>query len=209
MTKRSFDIVVSVVMLFALSPLLVLIAFAIKCTSPGTIFYRGQRAGRGGLPFRILKFRTMVPNAETLGGISTPDDDPRVTRIGRTLRKYKLDELPQLFNVLKGEMSLVGPRPEVISEVELYTPAERELFTLRPGMTDWASIKFRNEGEILKGSPEPHQTYREKIRPEKIRLGLRYAENHSLLVDLRILFATAKALFGIRNDGRQFESEAS
>lgn len=209
MTKRSFDIVVSVVMLFALLPLLVLIAFAIKCTSPGTILYKGQRAGRGGLPFCILKFRTMVPNAETLGGISTPDDDPRVTRIGRTLRKYKLDELPQLFNVLKGEMSLVGPRPEVISEVELYTPAERELFTLRPGMTDWASIKFRNEGEILKGSPEPHQTYREKIRPEKIRLGLRYAENHSLLVDLRILFATAKALFGIRNDGRQFESEAS
>lgn len=209
MTKRSFDIVVSVVMLFALSPLLVLIAFAIKCTSPGTILYKGRRAGRGGLPFCILKFRTMVPNAETLGGISTPDDDPRVTRIGRTLRKYKLDELPQLFNVLKGEMSLVGPRPEVISEVELYTPAERELFTLRPGMTDWASIKFRNEGEILKGSPEPHQTYREKIRPEKIRLGLRYAENHSLLVDLRILFATAKALFGIRNDGRRFESEAS
>ncbi|MGC1935975.1 MAG: sugar transferase, partial [Candidatus Acidiferrales bacterium] len=129
-------------------------------------------------------------------------DDPRVTSVGRILRKYKLDELPQLFNVLKGEMSVVGPRPEVISEVKLYTRVERELLMVRPGMTDWASVRFRNEGEILKGSPEPHQTYREKIRPEKMRLGLQYARNHSFLIDMQVLAATAKALLWARGGGR-------
>jgi len=209
MSKRVFDIVFSLVTLCILSPLLVFIAVAIKCASNGAVFYRGLRAGRWGAPFRILKFRTMVPNAELLGGASTPDDDPRVTRVGRILRKHKLDELPQLFNVLKGDMSLVGPRPEVISEVELYTPTERELLSLRPGMTDWASIKFRNEGEILRGYLEPHETYREKIRPEKIRLGLRYAENHSFLVDMHILFATAKVLVWSHSDGTHLESRTN
>lgn len=209
MTKRVFDIAISLALLCILLPVLAFVALAIKYASPGTILYKGQRVGRGGVPFCILKFRTMIPNAEALGGASTPNDDPRVTNIGRVLRRYKLDELPQLFNVLKGEMSLVGPRPEVISEVELYTPAERKLLMLRPGMTDWASIRFRNEGQILAGSAEPHRTYCEKIRPAKMRLGLQYAENHSLLTDLRILFATAKALLHIRGNDGPFEFKAN
>ncbi|MFZ0414495.1 MAG: sugar transferase [Candidatus Acidiferrales bacterium] len=202
MTKRIFDIMFSFAMLCLLWPLLIIIALAIKVVSPGAVFYKGQRAGRSGVPFHILKFRTMVSNAEALGGVSTPEDDPRVTSVGRILRKYKLDELPQLFNVLKGEMSVVGPRPEVISEVKLYTRVERELLMVRPGMTDWASVRFRNEGEILKGSPEPHQTYREKIRPEKMRLGLQYARTHSFLIDMQVLAATAKALLWARGGGR-------
>jgi lipopolysaccharide/colanic/teichoic acid biosynthesis glycosyltransferase len=110
----------------------------------------------------------MVVDADQIGGPSTPEDDPRITRVGTWLRRYKLDELPQLINVLKGEMSLVGPRPEVFSETQNYTAEERRLFEVRPGITDWASIRFRNEGEILRGNPDPHSLYQEKIRPEKI-----------------------------------------
>jgi transketolase len=138
----------------------------------------------------------MVVDAEKLGGPSTSDDDPRVTKVGKPLRRYKLDELLQLLNVVKGEMSLVGPRPEVPLEADFYTPQERELLSVRPGITDWASIRFRNEGEILKGSSDPHQAYREKIRPEKIRLGLEYVKRHSLWVDLRIILATLWAIAG-------------
>jgi lipopolysaccharide/colanic/teichoic acid biosynthesis glycosyltransferase len=147
----------------------------------------------------MVKFRTMVVNADRMGGPSTADDDPRITGIGKTLRRLKLDELPQLFNVLKGEMSLVGPRPEVPQEVARYTEEERELLSVRPGITDWASVRFRDEGAILKGSADPHETYLRVIRAEKMRLGLAYVRDRSLETDMRILAATLKALVGPRS----------
>jgi lipopolysaccharide/colanic/teichoic acid biosynthesis glycosyltransferase len=181
-----------------LSPLLLAIAVLVKLSSAGPVFYAGTRIGRFGKPFRLLKFRTMVANADKIGGPSTADDDPRVTKIGQALRRYKLDEIPQLINVLKGEMSVVGPRPEVAAEVALYSPEQRALLNVAPGMTDWASMTFHNEGEILKGSANPHQTYREKIRPEKIRLGLEYVRKHSFWVDMQIVIGTLGVLIKTR-----------
>jgi len=198
MLKRLFDMLLSIATIVLLSPLFLLVALFIKVGSPGPILYRSRRAGLRGKPFSLLKFRTMVVNADRIGGPSTSLDDPRVTRIGQILRKCKLDELPQLINVLKGEMSLVGPRPEVMSEVELYTTEEQLLLTVAPGITDWASIQFHNEGEILKGAADPHEAYRQLIRPEKIRLGLEYVRNHSLLIDLKILRATFRTLLGTK-----------
>jgi len=196
--KRLFDLVFSLIGLMALSPLMLVIAHMIREDTPGPVFYRGTRAGRGGKPFQMLKFRTMVINADKIGGPSTSEDDPRLTKIGRRLRRYKLDELPQLINVLKGQMSFVGPRPEVLSEVEKYTPEERTLLSVRPGITDWASITFNNEGEVLKGSADPHQAYLEKIRPEKVRLGMEYVRKRSLRIDLQILFQTVATITGTR-----------
>ena len=195
MRKRVFDLVASALGLTVLSPLLLVLALLIKLGSRGGIFYRGLRAGRFGKPFRIFKFRTMVVNADKIGGPSTSADDPRLTRIGAFLRRYKMDELPQLINGVKGDMSLVGPRPEVLEEVSLYSEEEKRLLDVRPGVTDWASIRFRNEGEILRGSADPHQAYREKIRPEKIRLGLEYVQKRSFLTDCRIIFDTLKVIF--------------
>lgn len=194
MLKRSFDIVASLLGLMLLLPLFVALAIVLRWESSGPTFYRGLRAGRYGKAFRIFKFRTMVANADKIGGPSSSADDPRITRVGHFLRRYKLDELPQLMNVLKGEMSLVGPRPEVVQEVLLYTQEEQRLLEVRPGITDFASIRFRNEGEILRGSADPHQAYREKIRPEKIRLGLEYVRSHSFFTDCRIILSTLKAL---------------
>jgi len=193
--KRIFDLALSVFLLLMVSPVLAGISVWIKLDSRGSIFYRSARAGLHGRPFRMLKFRTMVTDAESLGGPSTPDDDPRLTRAGTRLRRFNLDELPQLINVLKGEMSMVGPRPEVLSEVETYTADQRALLSVRPGMTDYASIRFNNEGEIIRGAEDPHQAYKELIQPEKIRLGLEYVQNRSLLTDLRILLATAASIF--------------
>jgi lipopolysaccharide/colanic/teichoic acid biosynthesis glycosyltransferase len=192
--KRSLDIFASLCGLVILSPLLSVLAAWIILDSPGPVFYRGVRAGRMGRPFRIYKLRTMVLDAERLGGAETPANDPRITRAGHFLRRYKFDELPQLFNVLKSEMSLVGPRPEVMEEVLRYTDEEKELLLLRPGITDWASIKFRDEDEILRGSTDPHRAYHELIRPEKVRLGLKYVHHHSLMTDLQILFLTVLAV---------------
>jgi lipopolysaccharide/colanic/teichoic acid biosynthesis glycosyltransferase len=133
----------------------------------------------------------MVMNADKVGGPNTPDDDPRLTRIGRFLRRYKLDELPQLINVLKGDMSFVGPRPQVPEEVVGYTPEEFEILSVRPGITDWSSLRFHNEGEILAGHPDPAKAYAELIRPEKMRLGLDYAKRGTLRDDIDILVKTA------------------
>ena len=199
MAKRLFDLVFSVAGLLLLFPLLLVIAVLIKLSSPGPALYAGTRIGQFGKPFRLLKFRTMVVNADKIGGPSTADDDPRVTKVvGRILRSYKLDEIPQLINVLKGEMSLVGPRPEISAEVELYSREQRKLLKVRPGITDWASMRFHNEGEILKGSADAHQTYREKIRPEKIRLGLEYVQKRSFWVDMQILIGTVRLLVKTR-----------
>ena len=192
--KRWFDLILSLLGLIVLAPVFAAVAAAIRIESAGPVFYRGVRAGRYGKAFRIFKFRTMVEDAEKIGGPSSSSDDPRITRVGNFLRRYKLDELPQLLNVVKGEMSLVGPRPEVLQEVVLYTEEEKRLLEVRPGITDWASIRFRNEGEILRGSADPHAAYREKIRPEKIRLGLEYVERRSFLTDCKIIVRTLKAI---------------
>jgi lipopolysaccharide/colanic/teichoic acid biosynthesis glycosyltransferase len=156
----------------------------------GPVLYGGRRAGLGGREFKMYKFRSMVTNADKIGGADTASDDPRLTKTGRFLRRYKLDELPQLFNVLKGDMSLVGPRPEVPNKVAAYTPEEREILSVRPGITDWSSIKFHNEGEILAGQPDPEDAYNRLIRPEKMRLGLEYARRATFRDDIVILART-------------------
>jgi lipopolysaccharide/colanic/teichoic acid biosynthesis glycosyltransferase/2-polyprenyl-3-methyl-5-hydroxy-6-metoxy-1,4-benzoquinol methylase len=191
MAKRIFDIAVSLTGLVVVSPLLLLIAALIKADSKGPLFYRGQRVGRFGRPFRILKFRTMVVNAEQIGGSSTSDSDPRITRVGAVLRKCKFDELPQLFDVLTGKMSFVGPRPEVQQYVDMYTEEEQEILDIRPGITDWASIWNSDEGAILAGCEDPDKGYEGLIRPTKLRLQLFYRHRHSLLIDLKIIFYTA------------------
>jgi lipopolysaccharide/colanic/teichoic acid biosynthesis glycosyltransferase len=188
--KRAFDISVSFLGLLFLSPVLFLIAAMIKKEDRGPIFYRGKRVGLNGKIFYIFKFRTMVVNAEQIGASSTADDDPRITKIGKLLRKYKLDELPQLLNVLKGEMSFVGPRPQVEWAVALYSADDRQVLTIRPGITDYASLRFPNEGEILKGSRNPDHDYMEKIHPEKMRLSLEYVRIHSFWTDMKIIFQT-------------------
>jgi len=199
MIKRCFDIVLASIGLILFTPLFLYIALRIYKEDKGSIFYRGERVGLRGKPFRIYKFRTMVVNAEKIGPASTSDDDPRITKIGRFLRKYKLDELPQLINVLKGEMSFVGPRPEVPSEVATYNEEERKILSVRPGITDWASLTYHNEGEILKGAEDPHQAYREKIRPGKIKLAIKYVDKQSFFIDLRIIMDTLRTLIKTRS----------
>jgi lipopolysaccharide/colanic/teichoic acid biosynthesis glycosyltransferase len=194
--KRSIDVCLSLLGLFAACPVLLVLAALIKLDSRGPVFYRGVRVGRHGRPFRIFKFRTMVVNAEQLGASSSADDDPRLTRVGRFLRRYKFDEVPQLLNVLLGHMSLVGPRPQVQWAVDLYSEQERQLLSVRPGITDYASIRFRNEGEILRGSADPDRDYLEKIAPEKMRLALEYVRNRSLWIDTKIVLATVWAVLG-------------
>jgi lipopolysaccharide/colanic/teichoic acid biosynthesis glycosyltransferase len=188
--KRLFDLVFSLFGLILLSPVLLVVAILIKKEDGGPVFYRGVRIGRYGRPFRIFKFRTMVVDAEKIGGPSTADDDPRITKVGKFIRKYKLDELPQLINVLKGEMSFVGPRPEVQYYVDMFTEEEKAILSVRPGITDWASLWNPDEGAILAGSPDPEKTYMEKIRPTKLRLQLKYVRERSFWVDLKIIFQT-------------------
>ncbi len=198
--KRAFDLVLSAAGLVVLSPVLGAIWLRIKLDRNGPVLYRGRRVGLHGREFEMLKFRTMVVNADKIGGPNTPDDDDRLTRTGRTLRRYKLDELPQLVNVVRGDMSFVGPRPQVPQEVATYTEEERQLLTVRPGITDWASIRFHNEGEILKGHSDPDRAYAELIRPEKMRLGLEYVRKGTLRDDLSILARTALVPFTSRGN---------
>ena len=196
MLKRVFDIFFSFFALILVFPLLVIIALLVKLDSPGPVFYRGKRVGKDGRIFRIFKFRTMVPNAEKIGGPSTPADDPRLTKVGRFLKKYQLDELPQLINVIKGEMSLVGPRPEVPFYVNMMTEEEKKvILSVRPGMTDWASLWNFHEGEILKGSSDPEKTYMEKIRPKKIQLQIKYVKERSFWKDIKIILKTILKIF--------------
>ena len=194
MLKRVFDMMFALVGLILLSPFLLFFAILIKLGTKGPVFYRGVRVGRHGKPFNIFKFRTMVMDAERLGGTSTADDDPRITKIGHFLRKFKLDELPQLINVLKGEMSIVGPRPEVQHYVDMFTEEERAILEVRPGITDWASLWNPDEGAVLAGSADPEKTYMEKIRPQKIKLQLKYVREQSFWNDLKIIFLTLKAI---------------
>ena len=194
MLKRVFDATCAFLGLVVLSPVLGLVALMVKASDRGPVFYRGLRTGLSGRVFRMLKFRTMVVDAEKSGVTATADDDPRVTRIGRFLRKYKLDELPQLVNVLVGDMSLVGPRPEVPQYTAPFTEEEQAILGVRPGITDWTTLWDIAEGEVLAGSDDPERVYLEKIRPEKIRLQLEYVREHTFGKDVKIILLTLWAL---------------
>jgi len=193
--KRAFDLAIVIPAIVLLTPALAIIATCIKLDSQGPIIFKQMRIGRHEQPFRIYKFRTMVPNAEQMGDKITAQNDTRVTRCGSILRKAKLDEFPQLINVLLGDMSLVGPRPEVPEYVEYYPPDARELiFQVRPGITDQASIEFRDEEMLLSKSDNPRKTYIEEILPVKVKFYKKYASHHSLLTDILLLLRTLAAV---------------
>ena len=192
--KRAMDIVLSAAALCVLWPVLLLIALAIVVDDPGPVFYRQVRVGRGGKPFRIFKFRTMVVDADKKGLSITVGRDSRITRVGALLRKTKLDELAQLLNVLCGQMSFVGPRPEVPRYVELYTPYQRQVLLVRPGITDYASIAYRNENDLLAGADDPERMYIETIMPDKIELNMKYLREISPLADVRLILKTIIAV---------------
>ncbi|MCL6576105.1 sugar transferase [Kyrpidia sp.] len=188
--KRCFDFFCAVLGLVLLSPVFLVVAVLIRLENRGPIFYLQERIGYRGRPFRIFKFRTMVLNADRMGPSLTVGQDPRVTRVGTVLRKYKLDELPQLVNVLLGEMSLVGPRPEIAKYVDLYSPEQRRVLDLVPGITDPASLKYRNEAELLSASSDPERVYITNILPDKIRINLEYADRATVLRDIGVVIRT-------------------
>ncbi|MDD2737010.1 MAG: sugar transferase [Desulfuromonadaceae bacterium] len=203
MKKRLFDLIFSGTGLLFLSPAFVLLSIAIKLNSPGPVFYRGVRVGRLGTSFKIYKFRSMVADAEKKGAASTSNIDMRVTSVGHFIRKFKFDEFSQLINVFLGDMSLVGPRPEVQMFVDMYTEEEKQILTVRPGITDWSSIKFHNEGEIIEASgiADADEAYKKLIRPEKLRLQLKYVKERNLLIDIKIIFCTILTIFSTRSGG--------
>jgi len=204
--KRSFDIFAAFAGLVMLLPLLVLIAAAVFLGDGNTPWFRGIRVGRGGRRFRMVKFRTMIPDAWKSGVSSTGAEDRRITLAGKLLRRAKLDELPQLWNVLTGDMSLVGPRPQVEADAVLYSTEEQRLFETRPGITDLASIVFADEGEILAGAADPDLAYNQIIRPWKSRLALLYLERRSFMADIQVLWLTllgaASREYALRGVGR-------
>ena len=192
--KRLMDVVISGCALLVLWPLLLLIALAIKIDDPGPVFYRQVRVGRNGKEFRIFKFRTMVVDADKKGLQITVGRDSRITRMGAFLRKTKLDELAQLLNVFIGDMSFVGPRPEVPKYVSMYTPYQRQVLLVRPGITDYASIAYRNENDLLASSDDPERMYIDVIMPDKIELNMKYLREISPIADLRLIFGTIWAV---------------
>lgn len=192
--KRLFDVVASGIGLLILLPLFVVVAIWIKIDSKGPVFYRQVRVGRKNRDFRLYKFRSMHPNSDKQGLITVGGRDPRVTRSGYFIRKYKLDELPQLINVFVGDMSLVGPRPEVRKYVDMYTPEQMRVLDARPGITDLASIRYRNENELLAQASDPERYYVDVIMPDKLRINLEYVTNHTFIGDLLIIFKTVVAI---------------
>lgn len=194
--KRSFDILASFVGLALLVPLLLLVSALIKLDSRGPIFFRQERMGKGFRPFFIYKFRTMTYDPSGSGRPLTVGGDPRITRFGRFLRQTKIDELPQLINVLKGDMSLVGPRPELRQFVELFRRDYEEILTVRPGITDLASLKYDEEGEILAQSSDPEEEYLKRVLPDKIRLARDYVDRSSFLLDIDLIIRTIPKLVG-------------
>lgn len=187
---RFFDILFSALGLIVLSPLFLVLYLLIRLESRGGGFYSQQRIGRGGKPFRLYKFRSMRVGSDKKGLITVGEHDNRITRTGAFIRKYKLDELPQLWNVLTGDMSLVGPRPEVEKYTSLYTPEQRRVLDVRPGITDWASIEYVDENRILGEASDPDKAYVEQIMPAKIALNMRYINNSTVGEYFRIIFAT-------------------
>ena len=192
--KRIFDIVASGIGLILLSPLFVILAIWIKCDSIGPVFYKQVRVGRNNMDFQLFKFRSMRVGSDKKGLITVGGHDPRITRSGYYIRKYKLDEFPQLINVFKGDMSLVGPRPEVRKYVDMYTEEQMHVLDVRPGITDLASIRYRNENELLERVNDPDKYYVEVIMPDKLRINLEYVARHSFTFDIRLIFQTFRAI---------------
>ena len=193
--KRVFDLAAATVGLLVLAPVFLVLALLVKLTSAGPVFYRQDRVGRSGKTFRIVKFRSMFQDADKRGPAITSAGDRRITPVGLLLRRFKLDELPQLWNVLKGEMSLVGPRPEVPRYVESYSPAQRKVLTVRPGITDPASIFYRQEETMLAAHPDPDRHYRQVVLPDKLSMNLEYLDRISFSYDLFLVLRTASSIF--------------
>ena len=191
--KRAFDLIVSLVGLIVLSPLLGLVTVAVRLTSPGPVLYGSKRVGLGGRTFKMVKFRTMVPGAEKMGPLVTSGDDHRITPLGCYLRRTKVDELPTLWNVLKGEMSIVGPRPENPDSAALYTEEQRRVWSVKPGITSLASLKYRHEEKLLAGAADLEATYFQ-IMQDKLALDLEYIKQQSFRLDLQIIFRTLRAV---------------
>lgn len=194
MAKRAFDFLFSVIGLVAITPVMLLLALIITIDSKGGVFYKQVRIGKNKKPFKLYKFRSMSTDADKKGLLTVGNKDSRITKIGYYLRKYKLDELPQLINVLFGNMSFVGPRPEVEKYVKLYNQEQLMVFNVKPGITDWASIKYVNENEILAKSSQPEKTYIEEIMPAKLKLNLEYVKHNNVFVDIKIILLTIKAI---------------
>jgi len=190
--KRAFDFIFSFIGLILLSPIFLIISLLIALSSKGGVFYKQTRVGKNNKDFKVYKFRSMIVNADKKGLLSIGKDgrDPRVTKIGYILRKYKFDELPQLINVIKGDMSLVGPRPEVRQYVDLYDDNQKEILKVRPGITDIASITFKNENDLLSQNPNPEDYYIQEIMPKKISLSLEYVKTRTLIKDIKLIFKT-------------------
>ena len=197
--KRILDIVFSLLVIAVGLPFGLVIALLILVDSKGSVIYRQSRVGRNNVDFWLYKFRTMCEDADHSSLITVGADDARITRVGAFLRKFKIDEFPQFLNILKGEMSIVGPRPEVRKYVDLYTPEQMRVLSVRPGLTDYASIRYVNENELLATSPDPEKTYIEEIMPDKLKLNLKYIDEQSVGTDLRIILMTLKAIV-VRND---------
>jgi len=195
LAKRLFDIFFSIIGLLCISPVLLVLAILISLDSKGGIFYKQVRMGKNLVPFKLFKFRSMYTNADKKGLLTVGHKDSRITKIGYYLRKYKLDELPQLINVLIGDMSFVGPRPEVEKYVKLYNQEQLNVFKVKPGITDWASIKYVHENEILAKSNDPEKTYIDEIMPAKLKLNLDYTNNNNVWIDIKIILLTIKAIF--------------
>jgi len=198
--KRSFDVLAASIGLVLVSPIMLVVAVIIPLDSPGGIFFRQWRIGRNFRPFQLLKFRTMVPNADQIGPAITAGEDPRITRFGRFLRKSKIDELPQLLNVVRGEMSLVGPRPEVPKYVEMFRSDYQEVLQVRPGITDGASIRFRDEATLLAAAVDAEQEYRTHILPAKLAIAKDYVKHHSMYRDAVLIASTLLHLANIVRD---------
>jgi len=197
MSKRIFDVLFAFISILALSPFLIATALIVSFSSKGPVLYIQSRVGRNNNDFGLWKFRTMYVNGRSGGLLTIGDRDPRITKIGYWLRKYKIDELPQLFNVLKGDMSVVGPRPEVRKYVEMYDTTQQRVLSVKPGITDWASIQFRDESELLGRADDPEHFYITEIIPVKLQSNLEYIDHHDFFVDLRIIvFTIRKVLLG-------------
>jgi lipopolysaccharide/colanic/teichoic acid biosynthesis glycosyltransferase len=195
MIKRLFDLIIACASLIALSPAFLIVGLLIKADSSGPILYKGTRIGKDGIPFKMYKFRTMVVNADQIGVALTRSQDPRVTQVGRILRKWKIDEFPQLLNILRGEMSVVGPRPESPDYVRYYTPEQRQVLRVKPGMTGLTQVRYRHEEIMLSHCLDLEADYIEKLMPQKLALDLEYIKNQSLLLDVKLIVQTFSCLF--------------
>ncbi|MDX1446509.1 sugar transferase [Lishizhenia sp.] len=192
--KRLFDIVVSIVILLCILPFGILLSIWIALESAGGVFYKQERIGKNGVPFYLFKFRSMRKDADKQGRLTIGMKDNRITKSGQFIRKYKLDEFPQFLNVLKGEMSIVGPRPEVKEYVDLYTPEQAKVLEVKPGITDYASLEYFDENRILGESDDPQKTYVEEVMPAKLRLNMKYIAKPTLATDVKIMWSTFKKI---------------